>query len=174
MQIAFAFTKIMFDQGVSARLGASLIEHLIWPLIALIQTLASLFFLAVAIFAFYRLVTANGNDEAVKSGKMSILYAIIGFMILRFARALVEAFYGRINCESFSLGFITVDGQNCINETNISEGVDIIVTVLNYINGFIALAVMLMIIYAGAQILLSAGDEDKISKGKRSIMYVAI
>ena len=67
MQIAFAFGKIMFDQGVSARLGASLLEHLVWPIILLIQTLASIFFIAMAIFAFYRLVTANGNEEAIKS-----------------------------------------------------------------------------------------------------------
>lgn len=174
MQIAFAFTKIMFDQGISARLGASLIEHLVWPMIALIQTIAAVFFLAVAIFAFYRLITANGNEEAVKSGKMTILYAIIGFMILRFARAIVEAFYGHINCESFSLGFVTIEGQNCVNEVNISEGTDIIITVLNYFNGFVAIVVMIMLIYAGAQILLSGWDEEKISKGKKSIIYIAI
>ena len=66
-QIAFPFTQIMFDRGVSATLGASLIENLIWPLVLLIQTLASIFFIAMAIYAFYRLVTANGNEEAVKS-----------------------------------------------------------------------------------------------------------
>jgi hypothetical protein len=31
-----------------------------------------------------------------------------------------------------------------------------------------------MIIYAGAQIMLSAGDEEKIKKGKQSIIYIAI
>ena len=67
MQIAFAFTKILFDQGVSRLLGATLIENLIYPMIALIQTLAGIFFIAMAIFAFYRLVTANGNEEAIKS-----------------------------------------------------------------------------------------------------------
>ena len=121
MQIAFAFTKILFDQGVSARLGASLIENLVFPMIALIQTLAAIFFIAMAVYAFYRLVTANGNEEAIKSGKMTILYALIGFMIVRFAKAIVEAFYGSINCESFTLGFIQVGGENCVNRTDVSE-----------------------------------------------------
>lgn len=174
MQIAYAFALIMFDKWVSARLGASLLEHLVWPFIALLQTLASIFFIAVAVFAFYRLVTANGNEEAVKSGKMTILYAIVGFMIIRFARTVVEAFYGRISCDSFSLGFITVEGTNCINEVTISQWVDIIITILNYFNGFVAIVVMVMIIYSGSQILMSTGDEEKIKKAKSSLLYIAI
>jgi len=31
-----------------------------------------------------------------------------------------------------------------------------------------------MILYAGFQILFSGGDEEKVSKGKRAIIYVAI
>ncbi len=65
MQIAFSATKIIFDRGVGETLAFNIIEFLIGPLIALLETLASVFFIAIAIFAFYRLVTANGNEEAV-------------------------------------------------------------------------------------------------------------
>jgi hypothetical protein len=41
-------------------------QNLIEPLINLLMTLTSIFFIAIAIFAFYRLITANGNEEAVK------------------------------------------------------------------------------------------------------------
>jgi uncharacterized membrane protein len=173
MQIAFVFAQLLFDQGVSARLGVRLIDNLIWPLVTLLQTLASLFFIAIAIFAFYRLVTANGNEEAQKSGKMTIAYALIGFIIIRFARGLVEAFYGRVSCEDFSFGFVVIEGT-CRNVQDISEATDIVITILNWINGFIAIVVLLMIIYAGTQILLSGGDEERIKKGKNSILYIAI
>lgn len=102
MQMAFSFTKIIFDRGVGETVAFSLIENLIGPLIALLETLASLFFIAIAIFAFYRLITANGNEDAISKAKNTIIYAIIGFMIVRFARAIVEAFYGKIDCESWS------------------------------------------------------------------------
>lgn len=174
MQIAYAFTQVMFDKGVSASLGASLIEYIVYPIIALIQTLASLFFIAIAFFAFYRLVTANGNEEAVSAGKMTIVYALIGFMIVRFAKAIVEAFYGHINCDSFSLGFVTIDGEQCVNAINIAEGSGIIIDILNWFNGFVAIVVLIMIIYAGAQIMLSSGDEEKIKHGKTSVIYIAI
>ena len=174
MQLAFAFTQILFDKGVSARLWASLLENLVFPMIALIQTLAAIFFIAMAIYAFYRLVTANGNEEAIKSWKMTILYALIGFMIVRFAKAIVEAFYGKINCESFSLWFIEVGGENCVNRTDVSEWINIIITIINWLNSFVAIVVLIMIIYAWAQIMLSSGDEEKIKKWKQAIIYVAI
>lgn len=103
MQIAYSLTLLLFDQGVSAQLGASLLQNVVYPLLELLQTLASFFFIGMAIYAFYRLVSANGNEEAIKSGKMTIVYALIGFLIVRFARAIVEAFYGRIYCESYQI-----------------------------------------------------------------------
>ena len=64
----------------------SLFDGIVVPIIELIRTLASVFFLAMAIYAFYRLVTANGNEEAITNGKMTILYALIGFILVRFAQ----------------------------------------------------------------------------------------
>ena len=173
MQIALAFSKMLFDQWVSAGLGARLIENLIWPLILLLQTLAAIFFIAMAIFAFYRLVTANGNEEAVKSGKMTILYALIGFMIIRFARAIVEAFYGTINTCT-SLGYTIVDDEAICNRVDVSGWSAIIIHVLNWLNGFVAIVVLIMIMFAGVQIILSNGDEEAIKKWKQSIIYIAI
>ncbi len=171
MQIAFVYTQILFDQWVSASLGATLIQNLVLPLVNLIQTLASIFFIAIAIFAFYRLVTANGNEEAVKSWKMTIVYALIGFLIVKLAQTIVEAFYGKINCGSWAL---IGSGSQCVNVSEMSEGIQIIIRILNWMNGFVAIVVLIMIIYAGAQILLSAWDEEKIKKWKQAILYIAI
>lgn len=144
-------------------------------MLLLLQTLASVFFMAVAIFAFYRLITANGNEEAVKSGKMSIVYAIIGFMIVRFAGAIVNAFYGQIECSPNGSGNIVSTSEKiCRNDPNLSQGINIIMSLINWLNSFVALVVMLMIIYAGIQILLSGGDEEKVKKGKQSLIYIVI
>lgn len=171
MQIAFVFTTILFDQWVSASLWATLLQNLVLPMIALIQTLASIFFVAMAVFAFYRLVTANGNEEAIKSGKMTIFYALIGFLIVRIAKTIVEAFYGKINCGTWPL---VGNAGWCVNVSDISEGIQIIVRVINWLNGFVAIVVLIMIIYAGVQILLSWWDEEKIKKWKQAIIYIAI
>lgn len=175
MQLAYSFTIILFDQWVSQQLAVNFMQNLVTPLILLIQTLASIFFVAMAILAFYRLATANGNEEAIKNGRMTIVYAIIGFLVLRFARLIVEAFYGKINCDSFSNWLIKWRNiSECIRPADLSSWVNIIITIINWMNGFVALVVVLMIIYAGVQIMLSGGDEERVKKWRQSIVYIAI
>jgi hypothetical protein len=174
MQLAFTFTKLIFDKHIWETLAFSLMQNLIEPLINLLMTLTSIFFIAIAIFAFYRLITANGNEEAVKKWKMTILHAIIGFMLVKFARGIVETIYGKIDCNNTDLGIIVIEWGNCINRANLTGWVEIIVTLINWLNGFVGLAVVLMIMYTGSQILLSGGDEEKLKKGKQALIYIAI
>lgn len=176
MQIAFAFVNILYLQDVGASLGARIINNIVIPLVYLIQTLASIFFIAMAIFAFYRIVTANGNEEAIKSGKMTIVYALIGFIIVKLARTIVEAFYGRLSCVSTSGGgyFTGWGPSKCTGRVDVAEGVDIIIHIINWLNGFVAIAVTIMILYVGAQLMLSGGDDEKVSKAKRAIIYIVI
>lgn len=147
MQLAFSFTRIIFDRGVGETLAFNLIHNLIQPIINLLMTLAAIFFLAMAIFAFYRLITANGNEENIKKGKMTILYAILGFIIIRLSRGIVEAIYGKIECNSLELGIVSIESGNCINRANLSGGVELIVTLINWLNGFVGIAVVIMIMY---------------------------
>ncbi|MCH8518546.1 hypothetical protein LAT59_02185, partial [Candidatus Gracilibacteria bacterium] len=81
--------------------------------------------------------------------------------------------YGRINCEPYTLGTIVFEGA-CRNIQNLSSGVQIIISIINWLKAFVAIVVVLMILYAGAQILLSAGDEEKLKKSKNSLVYIAI
>jgi hypothetical protein len=41
------------------------------------MTGASFIFIAVAIYAFYKIVTANGDEDAISKGKMTIFYGIL-------------------------------------------------------------------------------------------------
>jgi len=60
---------------------------------------ASFVFIAVAIYAFYKIVTANGDDEAVSKGKMTIVYGLIGFVVIKLADVLVRSTYGVNECK---------------------------------------------------------------------------
>jgi hypothetical protein len=105
---------------------------------------------------------------------MTIVYAIFGFIIVKLADEIVQAFYWRIDCDNRSSWFINIQGNNCINRSDISEWIYIITNVLNWLNGFVAIVVLIMILYAGVQIMLSGWDEEKIKKWKQSIIYIAI
>ena len=174
MQLAYSLTLILYDKSVWEQLAFNLIDTVINPLLSLLETLASIFFLAMAIYTFYRLITANGAEDKIKSAKMTILYSIIWFMVIRFSRLIVESVYGRLNCESVLGGLITVDSGRCLTEADLNGWVRIIVSIINWANSFIWIVVVIMIMYAGFQILISGGDEEKLKKWKQTFIYIAI
>ena len=52
--------------------------------------------------------------------------------------------------------------------------VEIVGKIINYFNGFLFLICVLLIIYAGWLVLISAGDEEKMKKAKNTIIYVFV
>ena len=174
MQIAYSFVVSLYDQWVSAWVAYRLLDYVINPLIRLLETLASIFFLWIAFYAFYRLVTAQWDEEKITKAKKSIIQGIIGFLIIKFARLLVESTYGTINCQQILWGLITIDNAKCLKAANLWGFIGIIIQIINWANSFIALVVILLILYAGFMIMTSWGDEEKIKKGKQTIIYIII
>lgn len=174
MQIAFGFVNVLYDQGVNESLAVSFLDNIINPLIALLETAASLFFLAIAIFTFFRMVTSSWDEEKAKKWKWSIVYAIVWFAVIKLSKGIVEAAYWKINpnCEtSFWFDFVAA---SCLEDARI-EGVSKIITdVINWVNWFIWIVVLIMVIYAWSLVLLSAWDEEKLKKAKSIMLYVAI
>lgn len=120
MQIAYSFVSAIYDQGVSAGVAYRLLEYIVNPLIRLLETLASVFFLGIAFYAFYRIITAQGDEEKIEKAKKSIIQAIIGFIVIKFAKFLVEATYGTINCTTIGGGIIRIDNANCLRDADLS------------------------------------------------------
>ncbi|MDD3793340.1 MAG: hypothetical protein PHI37_00840 [Candidatus Gracilibacteria bacterium] len=175
MQLAFYFINILYAKDIGGALANNLIKNLINPIIKILETAASFLFVLIAIYAFYTIITANGDEEKVKKGKMSVVYAIIGFIVIKLSKELVYASYGKIDCNEHTiLGIIQINGNKC-NAVNQIGGIgDIVVKIINWMNSFVGIIVILMIIYAGVQILFSAGDEEKLDKAKKSILYIFI
>ncbi|QFR39718.1 hypothetical protein A9Q91_05915 [Candidatus Gracilibacteria bacterium 28_42_T64] len=176
MQLSYSVIKVLFDKDISERLAVDFIDAIINPLIQLVETGASFMFIGIAIYSFYAIVTANGDEEKIKTGKMSVLYGIIGFIIIKFSTTIVDSVYGKINCPTVSIKsiFDTSLGNKCIEKTNLSGLTGIIVDIINWMNSLVGIAVIIMIIYAGVQVLFSAGDEEKLKNAKRSIFYIAL
>ncbi len=166
-QISYYFVNILFDENINIQLSAQFADIIIKPFIWLLEMAASFFFLAIMVYAYYRIITANGDDEKVKSWKMSVVYAAVWFIIIKISSALIEAIYWKTNCSNLS-------STTCVNETNISGVSQIIVNIIDWINGFVWIIVILAIIYTGFTVLISAWDEDKLKKAKTAILYIAI
>lgn len=174
-QIAFGFVASLYgSESVNGLLASRFVSYILNPLINILQTATSFLFIAIAIYSFYKMVTANGKDEAVSSAKNSIIYAIIGFILIRFAKTIVETTYWKINNTCSASNIITYSTWDCLDPAQLSGFAQMITTIINWANGLIGIVVIIMIIYAGAQVLLSAWDEDKLKKAKFSILFIAI
>ena len=174
MQIAYTFVLTLYAKYIWESLAFDLIDNIINPLIWLMEIMASLFFIAIAIIAFYKMVTANWNEENIKSAKMSILYAIIWFILIKLAKVIVEWVYGKLECTQTTIAWFDITTTNCISTAN-TEGLTwTIMQIINWMNWFIWIITILLIIYAWFNILFSAWDEEKIKKAKSTILYIAI
>lgn len=166
-QIAFYFINILFDKDITVGLADNFIDIIIYPFITLLETITGFAFIAMMIYSFFRMVTANWDEEAIKAWKMSILYALIWFVVVRITKGLVTAIYWKTNC--WSLFQI-----NCTNQANLEWIPNIIVKIINWANGFVWVFVIIMIIYAWFLTLTSGWDEDKLKKSKSIILYIII
>jgi uncharacterized membrane protein YqaE (UPF0057 family) len=81
MQIAFSVwsTLILKNAGevLGSGLGWQFWINIFAPIVDLLQMLAAFGFLLMAVWAFFIMVTAAGDEEKVKKSKNTILYAII-------------------------------------------------------------------------------------------------
>lgn len=168
MQISYSFVLILFDNWVWQGVAFNFINNIVNPFIEILSMAASFFFIAMAIYAFYKLVTANWNEEKATAGKNTIIYAIIWFVIIRFSKEIVEATYWKL------WGSCSLISSNCLSIWDLEWFAKIIADIINRINWFVAIIVIIMIIYAWMNILLWWWDEEKLKKAKSSILYIAI
>lgn len=169
MQIAYSYVSMIYNKKIGATLSEWLIENIVEPLIKLLETAASFFFIAVMVFAFYKIVTAAWDEEKAKSWKKSVWFAIIGFLIIKVSKFFIEATYSKTLCNIEWVTKIT-----CENERSLSEWAKMTFEIINWLNGFVWIAVVIMIIYAWAQIIFSAWEDEKIKKAKQSLIYILI
>lgn len=159
MQLSYSIVLTLFGNGVDEETAKDLIANIFMPLIELLYYAVAFVFLAVAIFSFYMIITANGDEEKAKKWKLTIVYALLGFIVIRFAKVLVEASY----TETYNPnGAATVDLISTLAQ------------VLNWVQSFLFVILVLMIIFAWAQILTSNGEEEKITKARKSFVYIVI
>lgn len=149
-----------------------LIEWIIKPLTAFLETWASFLFVMIAIYAFYKLITSNWDDEAAKSGKMMIFYSICGFIIIKVATTLIKAVYGE--CRWNAILAIFQNANSCNHTANPEWLIWIIINIINWMNSFIWIWIVIMIVYAWLQLIFSKWDEEKITSWKKSLFYIFI
>lgn len=145
---------------------------IIYPLLNFLRYIAAVIFFLILIFAFYKIIFAGGNEEWFQNGKKTFIAAAIGFIVMLLAEPIVRMVYGWDNCSWDKLFGIPTE---CVNrQFSPNSFFDIIIKIIIFLNWFIALVTVIMIMYAGFLVLTGGGDEEKSEKAKKTILYAAI
>ena len=166
MQISYSFVETIFNKDINWKLAWSLVHNIIQPMVSLLEYAASFFFIAIAIFSYYRIITSSWDEEKAKKWKMSIVYAIIWFIVIQISKYLVWGVYSKTLCANKWI-------ENC-HASEIQETSWVLFDIINWTNGFVWIAVVIMIIYAWFQIIFSNWEDEKIKKAKKSLLYIII
>jgi hypothetical protein len=177
MQIAFSVWNTLILKDSTATIGSSLgwefWVNIFSPIVNLLQMLAAFGFLLMAIWAFFTRVSAAGDEEKIKKSNNTIIYAIIGLLLIKIPYILVRSFYGRPGCENSAGGFITI-GTCDIKEVDLAGGIGIVGKIFTFFNTFLSVICVILVIYAGWLVLISGGDEEKLKKAKSTVLYIIL
>lgn len=164
IQIPYSFYSVVFDKEVNVNLANSIQIKLIQPFLNLLMFLVSFVFISISIYAFFRIITAWWEEEKIKKWKTTIIQAIIWYIVIKVSETLVENTLV-VWCSSWL--WVT---NNC--EQKITQNSQVIFDIINWFNTFVALAIVLMVIYAWFLIVTSAWDEEKYKRAKWIMIYI--
>lgn len=125
----------------------------------------------MAVYAFFTIVTGGGDEEKLKKGKNMIIYALVGFLLIRLPRAFISAIYGAPDCKESEYLWTS---DCAIKNQDLNATIGVIGSVFNYLNTFLGVLCVILVIYAGWLVLVSGGDEEKLKKAKNIILYIII
>jgi hypothetical protein len=134
------------DLQMAAQQGVNVVQGVTGMLRIFIPSIAILFF----VIAAYRLLTSQGDPEKLKKAQTQITWAIVGIIVAGLAEIVV---------------FNVIFPQQGSRIPDANEFARLMVTMTNYISGFISTIAVSMLIYAGYLYVVSAGGEG-INKAK--------
>ncbi len=158
--------------GFTVRTVYNTTIDIIYPILNFLRYIAAICFFLVIVYAFYRIIFAGWDEEGFQSGKRTFIAATLGFIIMLLAEPIVRMSYGWDNCNGDKLFWIPTW---CVDRT-FDAGIflDTSIKIIIFLNWFIALVTVIMIMYAGFLVLTGGWDEEKSEKAKKIILYAII
>lgn len=113
-----------------------------------------------------------GDEERAVDGRKVFMGSVFGFIIMMLAEPIVRIVYGGGKCGGRSIFWVSTDCTERVFDVSGSFG--IIAKIIVFLNGFIALITIVMIMYAWFLILTGSGDEERTDRAKKTITYAII
>jgi hypothetical protein len=127
---------------------------------ALIKIAAGLSVVFVVISG-YRMVISAGDESKFTAGRQGIIYSLLGLAVSVTA--------------TWFVGFVITENYGQANPTDFIFGPGgLLASVIDIISAVFNVSLLLVVIYAGIQMVLGAGKTDSFQKGFTTIKYAII
>ena len=141
--------------------GESQIQSIILAIAKVFRNLLGGFAIIWIIISGVQMVIAGGDESKIAEQKRSVTYAVIGLAIILLLERMIVLIYGVPGVER---GFIE-------RPEGLSQE---FLGLVSFIKAVIGAAAVLMIIISGFRTILAAGEEEKIIKQRKSIIWIIV
>lgn len=149
-----------------------IVLSIVYPLLSFLRYIAAFIFLFGAIYAYFRMVTAGGEQSGIDTGKRAFIYAVVGFILVILAEPFVKILYSGTGCQTSVFGTISTDCQDRVIDINGIMGV--LAKIIVFLNSLVAVITLIVIIIAGFLVLTSGGNSDRLDRARKMIFYAII
>lgn len=143
--------------------GESQLNAIITEVANVMRNILGAFAILWIVIAGIMLVMAHGDESKITEQKQSLTYAVIGLVIVLLLERMVVLIYG-------APGITRDIAQQSDIEAISTE----ILGVVSFMKAIIGSIAIFMIIIAGFETVTAQGEEEKITKQRKAIMYVII
>ncbi len=148
-----------FEDVTTAELFAEETVSQVRGIIGFINAFVAAVAVLVIIVRGFTVMVSGGDEEALNKAKQHVLYGAVGLVIVGISELVVRGI------------IFPEQGDQLVN---VSQGRQLIVSLTNYLSGFIAIFAFLVLFYAGYIYVTSAGNEEATEKVKKIILGAVI
>ena len=114
--------------------------------------------LTFLVIAGFRLASNAGNEDVIDKAKKQIIYSVVGVLLVLISESLVREIF-----------FVNDGASFDVNAAN-----RFIVTLTNFISGFIAIAAVISLLYAGFSYVFNPGSDENSGRAKNAIIGAVV
>ncbi|PIV90018.1 hypothetical protein COW46_03940 [Candidatus Gracilibacteria bacterium CG17_big_fil_post_rev_8_21_14_2_50_48_13] len=141
--------------------------RIVFPLLDFALSFLAGIALIYIVYAGLNIIFARGDEEKIKEAWGRIVKTVLGIMVILLNKAFVGVFYGSVP--------LRVDGSSAGDlKPDLQQGISTAFNIANYFLGFFGLLAMIMLIYAGVQLMISGDDAQKREKAMKTLQLVII
>ncbi len=161
---------IIEEIQVNWRSGERQIRDTIRAVAKVMRNLIGAIAIILIIISGMRMIFAQGEESIITDQKRSITYAVVGLVAILLIERMIDILYAP---SSILITSLDADVQKLSTDVETAFSTEIY-GLINFIRAIIASIAILFIIISGLKSITAAGEEEKITKQKRSVMWIII